>query len=89
MLSQVVSGMEGVERNMALPPPTVTPYDAGAELLPTNLGAAIGALEASELYRKRLGNDFVDYYAHLKRSEWNRYLPTLLEWEHAEYFETF
>lgn len=74
---------------MPLPPAATTPYDSDAEPLPTNLGAAIEALDASALYRTRLGDDFVDYYVHLKRAEWNRYLAALSEWEHAEYFDTF
>ena len=75
------------------------PYAAQRPLLPTSLGEALQALEGSALYRREMGDVFIDYFARLKRSELNRFLkwhqqnpaaegePT--EWEQNEYFDFF
>ena len=87
--SQILCGLDGVERGLQAPLPVETPYDADVRRLPTNLGDAIRAFLESEFMRRVLGNDFVDYYAHIKQAEWDRYLSTVSEWEHREYFSLF
>lgn len=89
LMSQAVAGLDGLTRSLPLPAPSATPYDSDAQALPTHLGHAIDALAESAFYRQELGEDFVEYYVHLKRAEWQRYLGTVSEWEHDEYFETF
>ena len=89
LLSQAIAGLDGLTAARVLPAPSATPYDSEASALPTNLGQAIEALDASGFYRTALGDDFVDYYVHLKRAEWQRYLATISEWEHEEYFAIF
>lgn len=87
---QILSGLDGLERRLAAPPPLSRPYDdEGAERLPASLLAAIEHFEASEMYRAALGGGFVSYLARLKRAEWDRYLMTVSEWEQAEYFTAF
>lgn len=87
--AQLVAGLDGLNRNLAAPEPTETPYDAGSRLLPDNLGAAIDAFSRSALFREALGPEFVDYLTTLKRFEWSRYLSAISEWEQAEYFNLF
>lgn len=87
--SQIFAGLEGIAAGLTPPPPTETPYDDGHALLPTTLGAAIAAFDGSRLYRRTLGDEFVDYLCHLKRFEWDRYLASVSEWEQAEYFGLF
>ncbi|WP_238364677.1 glutamine synthetase family protein [Mesobacterium pallidum] len=87
--SQVLSGLAGLDATMTAPDPVETPYDNDATALPPSLIAAIEAFEAGDLYRRTLGADFVDYMSVLKRAEWKRYLATVSEWEHAEYFGIF
>ena len=41
------------------------------------------------MYRAALGDGFVSYLTRLKRAEWDRYLMTVSEWEHMEYFTAF
>jgi glutamine synthetase len=89
MASQILCGLDGVERGLVAPLPVETPYDADVRRLPTNLGDAIRAFRESEFMRRALGDDFVDYYAHIKQAEWGRYLSTVSEWEHREYFSLF
>ena len=87
---QILSGLDGLENGLIPPPPLADPYDdEGAERLPVSLLAAIERFEASEMYRAALGDAFVPYLARLKRAEWDRYLMTVSEWEHAEYFTAF
>ena len=86
LASQILSGLSGIQNQLVAPGPIEAPYNDSAPLLPTNLGDAITAFETSELYRKSVGQTFVDYYTQLKRAEWNRYIATISEWEHREYF---
>ena len=87
---QILSGLDGLENDLTPPPPLANPYDDDdAELLPRSLLAAIESFEASEMYRAALGDEFVSYLTRLKRAEWDRYLMTVSEWEHAEYFTAF
>ena len=89
LAAQIVSGLDGLERNLEPPPPTGTPYAGGAQLLPKSLGEALLAFRASACYRQALGDGFVDYLSHIKQAEWNRYLGEVSEWEHREYFRLF
>ena len=86
---QILSGLDGLDKGLTPPPPLANPYDDDAELLPTSLLAAIDRFEASEMYRAALGDEFVSYLTRLKRAEWDRYLMTVSEWEHMEYFTAF
>ena len=86
---QILSGLDGLENGLAPPPPLANPYDDDAELLPASLLAAIERFEGSEMYRSALGDEFVSYLTRLKRAEWGRYLMTVSEWEHMEYFTAF
>ncbi len=90
LASQVVSGSAGIDAGLIPPSPTDTPYtDDGGELLPRSLGEAIDAFDTSTLYRKFLGDHVVDYLVALKRSEWQRFLAAVTDWEQSEYFAQF
>ena len=89
MVSQILSGMDGIERNLAPQPPTNDPYAPGTDLLPTNLLEAIDALKFSKMFRKELGDQFVDYLLHIKTAEVNRFFSEVTDWEHQEYFEMY
>ncbi len=87
---QILSGLDGLDNGLVPPPPLADPYDdENAERLPVSLLAAIERFEASGMYRAALGDEFVSYLTRLKRAEWDRYLMTVSEWEHAEYFTAF
>lgn len=88
--SQVLSGLDGLERSLVPPPPSESPYsEAGGPLLPRSLGEAIEAFESSGFYRDALGADVHAYLVALKRSEWGRFLAAVTDWEQREYFEQF
>jgi glutamine synthetase len=97
--SQIVAGLDGIERKLQPGPRDDEPYSADRPLLPASLGHALDALEASTLFRREFGEVFVGYYLKLKRNELGRYRtwveenrasesePT--EWEQNEYFDFF
>jgi len=87
--SQILSGLDGIERGLKAPEPVENPYTSDAAALPKSLIAAIERFEASSLYREKLGADFVQYLTFIKRAEWDRYLLTVSEWEQREYFSLF
>jgi glutamine synthetase len=90
MASQIVAGLDGVDRQTD-PGPAATgdPYTADRPLLPRNLYQAIEALRGSDMYRRAFGDAFVEYYAGLKEFEMDRFMGTVTDWEHREYFEMY
>jgi len=97
--SQIVAGLDGIERKLQPGARDDEPYTADRPLLPASLGQALDALEKSELFRRQFGDLFVDYYLKLKRNELGRYRKWLdenrvaetepTEWEQNEYFDFF
>jgi glutamine synthetase len=101
ILSQVVAGLAGIETKASLPPPSYEPYAAECPMLPKSLPEALDALDKEPLFRRTLGDTFIDYFVRLKRTEAERYAHSLQqagtsrssdepsEWEHNEYFDFF
>ncbi|GAA1687949.1 glutamine synthetase family protein [Microbacterium sediminicola] len=87
--SQLISGMDGVDRGLVPPAPTTNPYQADAERLPSSLGDAVTALDGDEAFRHALGDTVVDWYLTIKRAEYARYLRHVSDWEQREYFDIF
>lgn len=99
--SQLISGLEGIDNKTDPGPMTVDPHDVDLPRLPTNLAAAADALDTSELFRRQMGDAFVDYFVQLKRNEWRRYTESLqadggaddqevvTDWEQREYFRMY
>jgi glutamine synthetase len=87
--TQVLSGLDGLQRKLELPPSADTPYETQAQSLPRSLGDALDALRADECMREGFGSAFIDYFCKLKEAEINRFNLEVTDWEHREYFETF
>ena len=83
---QIHAGLAGLHAGRTAPPATETPYSETAKALPTNLADAITLFEASTFVEAAFGSAFQHYLATIKRMEWDRYLMTISEWEHQEYF---
>jgi glutamine synthetase len=83
--SQLASGMDGVTNEFSLRPPTENPYGAEAARLPRSLGEAVDALERDQALRAALTPAVIDWYAAIKRSEFDRYLRHVSDWEQREY----
>jgi glutamine synthetase len=99
-LSQIVAGLDGVEQGHDPGPPQDEPYNAKLPMLPTNLPAALDALEREPLFPAQLGDVFIDYFLKLKRNEAGRFAQWFKEsgareadeptaWEQNEYFDFF
>ena len=89
-VSQIVSGLEGIEKKLAPAEAVDTPYEGDADVLPNNLLEAISELRKSALFRRELGDSFVDYFLTIKEAEVHRFLSEeVTDWEQREYFETF
>ncbi|MDT7803528.1 MAG: glutamine synthetase, partial [Actinomycetota bacterium] len=78
-----------VTAELALPPSTDDPYTTDAGRLPANLAAAVDALEADTALTNAMGEQFVAYYAAIKRAEIARFERTVTDWEQREYFDLF
>ena len=99
--SQIVAGLDGIENKLDPGPPDDEPYAADRPMLPTSLPAALDLLEHEPLFRRQLGEVFVDYYLKLKRNEAGRFQTWLTDtgtkdsdgetttWEQNEYFDFF
>src|SRR5262249_50445477 len=61
ILSQVVAGMAGIEAKLEPPPADDEPYAAERPRLPKSLPEALDALEKDPLFRRDLGDTFIDY----------------------------
>lgn len=61
----------------------------GFEPLPATLDDALVALERDEAFRSLLGNEFVEVFTTMKRSELARLKAHVTDWERDEYLEIF
>ena len=87
--SQVVAGLDGLERKLPLPPSADTPYETKAEMLPATLAEALECLAKDEVLRSGLGEAFVKYFCHIKQAEIARFNLEVSDWEQREYFDLF
>ena len=99
--AQIAAGLDGIDRGLAAPGEDYDPYNADRAMLPTDLDAALGALDGSALFRRDFGDAFVDYFIALKRAELDRFRQygidqgghretnQVTEWEQNEYFDFF
>jgi glutamine synthetase len=89
MASQILSGLDGVDRKLDPGPSADRPYETQAALLPKTLREAVVALKDDPFFRETLGAEFVDYYVHIKNAEIERFQAEVSDWEQREYFEMF
>lgn len=89
MASQILAGLDGLDRKLDPGPSADTPYETKAPLLPKSLRDAVAALKDDPFFRETLGAEFVDYYTHIKNAEIERFQAEVTDWEHREYFELF
>jgi glutamine synthetase len=89
MASQILSGLDGVDRALDPGPSADTPYETEAKALPKSLREAVFALEEDPFFRGAMGAELVDYYVHIKKAEIDRFQAEVTEWEQREYFEMF
>lgn len=86
--SQIISGLDGIQRRLEPPPAVDAPYDTEVRRLPESIVEAIAELRRSALLRAELGGTFIDYFLSIKEHEVRRFLSEeITDWEQREYFE--
>lgn len=101
MGSQILAGLDGIEKRLDPGAPSDAPYDAAAPSMPRSLEEALAALKGDECYRTGFGKTFVeDYFIRIKEAEIGRYREAsggetqddpaaVSSWEQREYFDLF
>jgi len=88
MAASLAAGLDGIERKLELPPPTVNAYAGDAPPLPRTLAEATRLFRESRVAREWLGEQFVDHYASTREWEVRQYEKAVTDWELARYFES-
>ncbi|MGH6788258.1 MAG: glutamine synthetase family protein [Pseudolabrys sp.] len=95
MASQIHAGLDGIARKLAPGPSADAPYETKAEPLPASLDEAIASLRADACFVEGFGKSFIDYFAHIKSAEVERFhkeadvQAEATAWEQKEYFDLF
>jgi glutamine synthetase len=89
LASQVLAGLDGIQRQLDPGPSADLPYSTEAIHLPTQIGPAIQALKGSHFFREQMGSGLIDYYCSIKEAELQRFEQEVSEWEQREYFDLF
>jgi glutamine synthetase len=86
--SQIYAGLDGIARKLAAPPACESPYSAAADKLPTSLADALQALQADTALCSAFGQDFINYFSHIKRQEMARCESAAdpVDWQRREVF---
>jgi glutamine synthetase len=99
--SQIIAGLDGIDNSLEPGAPDTDPYSADRTKLPKNLPLALDSLDQSSLFRREMGELFVNYYLALKRKESDRFAEfvkansldpaseEITDWEQNEYFDFF
>jgi glutamine synthetase len=91
MAAQILAGLDGVERRLAAPPASASPYAEGAARLPAGLGEALAELETDAALCAGLGAGPVSLLGAVQRSAIARHdaAPDKGEWMRREYLSRF
>jgi glutamine synthetase len=89
MASQIVSGLDGMDRRLDPGPSADTPYETKAPPLPRSLADSLAALGNDQALRAGFGDFFIHYYLKLKQAEIDRFNLDVSDWEQREYFSLF
>jgi glutamine synthetase len=88
MAASLAAGLDGIERKLEPPPPTVNAYSGDAPPLPRTLADAVRLFRESRVAREWLGEGFVDHYSSTREWEVRQYEKAVTDWELARYFES-
>ncbi|NKE35025.1 type I glutamate--ammonia ligase [Natronococcus sp. JC468] len=96
--TMIHAGLDGIEQDLECPDPVrenIYEFDEqkreeyGIDTLPSNLGAAVDALEDDEAIYDALGDHVAEKFVEAKRQEFEEYLIDVSQWELDRYLETF
>jgi glutamine synthetase len=88
MAASLAAGLDGVERELPAPAPTINAYSGDAPALPRTLAAATARFRQSRVARRWLGDAFVEHYAGTREWESRQFDKAVTDWELARYFES-
>src|SRR5258708_20926225 len=80
MASQIVAGLDGINRGLDPGPCADTPYETVAPFLPKSLEEALTALRQSVCFAEGFGRGFIDYFLRIKHFEVARYQARGTAW---------
>lgn len=90
MASQIFAGLDGIAHGTEPGAPSADPHhDERFPSIPRSLMEAIDALDDSRMFRAAMKDEFIDHFVSMKRHEIDRFLSSVTDWEHREYFESF
>ena len=103
LASQLIAGLDGVDRHLDPGPLRIDPHTEEAPALPSSLSEAVAALKADRIFRELAGGVLIDHLVRIKENELGRYERALSEgspaaqansagvsdWEQREYFRIF
>ncbi len=96
--TMIHAGLDGIENDLDCPDPVrenIYDFDEqkreeyGIETLPSNLGAAVDALEEDEVVHDALGEHIAEKFVEAKRQEFEEYLIDVSDWELDRYLEKY
>jgi glutamine synthetase len=87
MAASLAAGLDGIERNLELPAPTVNAYAGHAAPLPRTLAEATKLFRESKMARTWLSDEFVDHFAGTREWEVRQFDKAVTDWELARYLE--
>jgi glutamine synthetase len=87
----IAAGVLGLQDGERAPDPVegLAESHSGFAPLPTTLDAALDALERDAAFREIVGDEFVQVFNAIKRSELARLKAHVTDWEKDEYLEMF
>ena len=84
----IFAGLDGLDRELDPGEPIhgdAYALEGGYPLMPFSLAEALDALAADEYFRRALGDQFVQAFVTMKRSEVSRFASAVTDWELREY----
>ncbi|ELY54648.1 glutamine synthetase, type I [Natronococcus amylolyticus DSM 10524] len=96
--TMIHAGLDGIENDLDCPDPVrenIYDFDEqkreeyGIETLPSNLSAAVDALEEDEVVYDALGEHIAEKFVEAKRQEFEEYLIDVSDWELERYLEKY
>jgi glutamine synthetase len=85
--AHIFAGVDGVDRELDPGPPTDSIYEPPVEraTVPLSLGEALDVLESDSFVRRAFGDQFMQAFTTIKRTEWRRFQLAVTDWELREY----
>jgi glutamine synthetase len=96
LIAIIAAGMDGVDRELELPPPVKSNIFAlsseertklDIKELPGNLFQALGFLERDDVIKNALGEHIFEHFLKLKKAEWLQYSTQVSDWDLKRYYD--